>query len=139
MKNIILIFIITIIFCSSVLADQYVPEFGKMQIMRCEVGETTFNADGSVVSKTNYHRLVRFDDENNKIYIQKEPVANIKKIGDNTFSFATEMITDDSIISSQIQIDRNTLRYVSQSEIVYDNAAFGVYSAKAEGECKILN
>ena len=140
MKNIILYSLIfCFCLCCRVFADQYVPDFGSMRILRCEVSETTYNAGNSEVSKTNYHRIIRFDDENKKIYIQKEQVLNIKDLGNNTFKFYTQTMTDDSVITSEIQVNRDTLEYLSSSEIVYDNAAFGVYSAKAKGECKVLN
>lgn len=116
-------------------ADMYVPEFDKMQIIKCEIDETLYNQDGSVVSQTNYHRLFRLDDENNIIYIQKEPANRIFYYGNDKIEFRDNSMTDDSMVVSNISINRADKTYTSSSQITYDNPDFGSRYAKAEGNC----
>lgn len=138
MKRYLLYTILTIIFTSSfVNADMYVPEFDKMQTVKCEIDETLYNQDGSIVSQTSYHRLFRLDDENNLLYIQKEPANRIYYYGQDKIQFRDNSMTDDSIIVSNITINRTEKTYNSESQITYDNPDFGSRYAKAEGNCSL--
>ena len=116
-------------------ADQYVPEFDKMQVVKCEIDETLYNQDNSTVSNTHYHRLFRLDDENNIVYVQKEPANRISYYGQDKIEFRDNSMTDESIVVSNIVIDRVEKTYTSTSQITYDNPDFDSRYAKAEGNC----
>ena len=96
----ILLFIFLILFASIGVsnADQYVPEFDKMQILRCEITETIYNNDNTQVSQTDYHRLFRLDDGTNTIYIQKERPSRIYYYGADKVQYKEQSMTDDFII-----------------------------------------
>ncbi len=136
MKKLLVLFIIFI--GLSCLADQFVPEFNKMKLMRCEVQETLYNQDNSVVSKTQYHRIFRLDDENNKIYLQKVPVDWPLYYGEDKIKFIQQPLADDYMMTSRVEIDRINNTYTSETEITYDNDVFGQRHARAEGVCKII-
>ena len=139
MKKIILIISLLLVSTMSVYADRFVPEFDKMQTIRCEISETVYDRGDNVVSKNNYHRLLRFDDENNLLYLQKEPVSGVFSYGKNKVQYKEQSMTDDFIMYSDITVDRTNNEYNSQSKIVYDNPDFAPRYAKASGNCKILN
>lgn len=122
-----------------VFADAFVPEFNTMQTIRCDFEESVYNQDGSFVSKSNRFRIFKLDDENQKIYLQKEPIDWVLYYGKDKVQFNLQSMTDDVIIMSNTVIDRNTMTYNSISEITYDNFMFGTRKAKASGFCKIVN
>ena len=130
-----LVIISTVPFVS---ADMYVPEFDKMQILKCDINETVYNQDNSVVTKTSYHRFFRLDDENKKLYLQKEPV-DTSYYDNDKISFKIQSMTDDFISTSDIEIDRNTKEYKSSSTIEYDNTMYGTRYGKATGICNFAN
>ncbi|MBP3821657.1 hypothetical protein J6G99_08460 [bacterium] len=138
MKKFILIYFL-IIFTSNVFANQFYPEFDKMKLLRCEISETMYNQDNSVISKNSYHRFFRIDDENSKIYLQKAPVDNLLYYGLDKIQFKQETMSDDYIINSNIIIDRSDYSYSSTSRIIYDNVDFGVRNSKAQGSCKFID
>lgn len=131
-------FIILILFLAPtfVLADEFVPEFDKMQTLRCDFEETLFNEDNSVASTSKKFRIYKLDDENKKIYLQKEPIGYIKNFEDDKVEFTMQTMTDESIGMAEISINRLTLEYTMQSRITYD--FFGTKHSKATGICKIL-
>lgn len=139
MKKIFLILITLLTTALSVFADRYVPEFDKMQSLRCEVSETIYNQGGTVVSTNNYHRLLRFDDESNLLYLQKEPVDKLLSYDKTKVQYKEQSMTDDFIMYSDVVIDRINNEYTSESRIIYDNLDFAPRYAKAKGTCKILN
>lgn len=122
-----------------VFAEASVPDFSNMKTLRCEVSETIYNQNNSVVTQNKYHRVFNLDDANKSIYLQKDAIYRILSYGDDKIEFQIQSMTDDSIIMSNIQIDRLSGNYISQSEITYDNEAFGVRHAKATGLCTSLN
>ena len=66
----------------SVFADAFVPDFTTMKVLKCEISETVYNQDNSVVVQNKYHRVFRLDDENRQIYLQKAPVDSISTYDD---------------------------------------------------------
>lgn len=135
-----ILFIIFLLFISlRALADAYVPEFDKMQTLRCDISEVIYNADNTVATRNNYFRIIRVDDENSKIYIQKEPVYKIKTIDSSLVEFKMQSMTDDFIIMSEISINRQTGQYSATSVIDYDNSFFENRVGKSTGVCKIID
>lgn len=122
-----------------VFADAFVPEFNKMQNLRCDFEETVYNQDDSVVSKSKRFRIFKLDDENQKIYLQKEPIDKVSYYGNDKIEFSLQSMTDDVIIMSNTVIDRNSMQYNSVSDITYDNFMFGTRKSKAVGVCKIID
>ena len=138
MKKFLLLTTLAILFTAPfVNADMYVPEFDKMQVLKCEIDETLYNQDNSVVSQTSYHRLFRLDDENNILYINKEPANRIYYYGQDKIQFRDNSMTDDFIVVSNITVDRANKTYSSNSQISYDNPDFEPRYAKAEGNCTL--
>ena len=41
----------------SVFADAFVPDFDKMKVLKCEINETIYNQQNSVVDQNKYHRV----------------------------------------------------------------------------------
>ncbi len=119
--------------------DMYVPDFGTMPAIRCDVSETIYNQDNSVVTHNKYFRIFRIDDEAKHVYLQKAPVDNLLYIDENKIQVHIQTLTDDSIISEQVTIDRVNNTYSGTSQIMYDNAMFQSRYAKSEGTCKALN
>lgn len=135
-----ILFIIFLLFISlRALADAYVPEFDKMQTLRCDISEVIYNADNTVATRNNYFRVIRVDDENSKIYVQKEPVYKMKTIDSSLVEFEMQSMTDDFIIMSEISINRQTGQYSATSVIDYDNSVFESRVGKSTGVCKIIN
>lgn len=122
-----------------VYGDMYVPDFGTMPAIRCDVSETIYNQDNSVVTHNKYFRIFRIDDEAKNVYLQKAPVDNLLYIDENKIQAHIQTLTDDSIISEQVTIDRVNNTYSGSSQIMYDNAMFQSRYAKSEGTCKALN
>lgn len=136
MKKILLLTLI--LFGSCVLADQFVPEFNTMKILRCDVQETLFNQDNSIVSKTQYHRIFRLDDPNKKIYLQKVPVDWLLEYSDDKIRFIQQPLADDYMMTSNVVLDRINNTYSAKTEITYDNPAFGIRHSEATGICKTI-
>lgn len=120
-------------------ADMFVPDFVTMSAIRCDVSETIYNQDNTVVTRNKYFRIFRIDDEAKKVYLQKAPVDNLLYIDENKVQVHLQTLTDDSIISEQVTIDRTNNTYSGTSQIMYDNAMFQSRYAKSEGLCKVLN
>ena len=119
--------------------DMYVPDFGTMLAIRCDVSETIYNQDNSVVTHNKYFRIFRIDDEAKHVYLQKAPVDNLLYIDENKIQAHIQTLTDDSIISEKVTIDRVNNTYSGTSQIMYDNTMFQSRYAKSEGTCKVLN
>ena len=120
-------------------ADMFVPDFETMPAIRCDVSETIYNQDNTVVTHNKYFRIFRIDDEAKKVYLQKAPVDNLLYIDEKKVQVHLQTLTDDSIISEQVTIDRTNNTYSGTSQIMYDNAMFQSRYAKSEGLCKVLN
>ena len=131
-------FILCLLFSLPVFADQFVPEFDKMQYVRCDVEETIYNQDGSIVSKNNYHRFLRFEDEFSRLYLQKELISNVISYDKDKVEYKEQSMTDDFIMYSNIVINRINNEYISKSRIIYDNPDFSPRYSQAKGNCKIL-
>ena len=137
MKRRILLSILLLTIPLIVFADAFVPEFDKMQFIRCDYEETLYNQDNSVASVSKQHRFYRLDDEYSKIYLQKEPIDYITRYDDDGIEFNIQSMDDDRITTSHISIDRTNGKYTSESEVTYDNPAFGTARAKAAGVCMV--
>lgn len=120
-------------------ADMFVPDFETMPAIRCDISETIYNQDNTVVTHNKYFRIFRIDDEAKKVYLQKAPVDNLLYIDENKVQIHLQTLTDDSIISEQVTIDRTNNTYSGTSQIMYDNAMFQSRYAKTNGFCKALN
>lgn len=138
-NNFLVLIILTILFSSGVFASQFVPEFDKMKYLRCEIDETIYNQDNTVVSNSHYHRFYRLDDEYKQIYLQKEPVDMLIYYDTDKIQFHQQEMTDDFIEQTEVTLDRTSMKYFSNSRINYDNPDFGIRYSKGEGVCKILN
>lgn len=136
-KKIIYIILILIILTNPVLADKYIPNFKEMQTLRCEIKETIYTENRTVVSENNYFRIYNLDDENKKIYIQKAPIYQIKSYENDKLEFKNEHLTDFYIILSDVVINRQTGEFTSKSTLTYDFPTYEVKYAEATGTCKI--
>ena len=68
MKNKIIYILVGLLSTAGIVyADMYVPDFGTMPAIRCDIAETIYNQDDSVVTHNTYHRIFRIDDEANHI------------------------------------------------------------------------
>ena len=110
-----------------------------MKTLRCDFEETLFDSDNSVVSKSKLFRVYKLDDENSKIYLQKEPIDRVLYYGDDRIEFVLQSMNDDVIIMSNININRQTNEYQSSSEITYDNFMFGTRTSKSVGMCRFVD
>ena len=137
MKKLFITFIITTLFAPFCFADQYVPEFDKMKVLRCEVVETVYQNDKEK-AVTGYHRIYRLDDEYKNIYLQKEFINGLAYYDENKIIYNEQTMTDFSIVSSHVEIDRQAMKITISSRIEYDNPDFGVQEAVGVGECKYL-
>ena len=117
--------------------DAFVPEFDKMQFIRCDYEETLYGSNDNVLSVSKQHRFYRLDDEFSKIYLQKEPIDYITRYDDDGIEFNLQSMDDDRIMVSHVSIDRTNGNYKSVSEIEYDNPAFGKGRATAQGVCMV--
>lgn len=129
------IFGILFLVSSVTFADQFVPEFNQMKKIRCDIEEIIYNQDNSVVSKNKYFRIFNLDDENKKIYIQKAPVDGISYYESNRIDFYMQQMTDDFIMQTKATIDKENMKYTSDSVINYDSMFFGTRKARADGTC----
>ena len=137
MKKILYIFVVLCFLAPFVLADQYVPEFNKMKIMRCEIVETVFENDKEK-AVNGYHRTYRLDDEYQNIYLEKDFINGLYSYGDDKIIYNEQTMTDFSIVSSHVEIDRKEMKITISSRIEYDNPDFGVQESVGVGECKYL-
>ena len=119
-------------------ADQFVPEFDKMQIVRCDYEQTIYNQDDSVVSTSRQHRLFRIDDAYKKIYNQSEPIDYIINFDESKIEYNSQSMNDDYISREHSVIDRKEGTFTSEAQIMYDNDAFGNRHSKSVGTCQIL-
>lgn len=138
-NNLIYIFTGLIFMAPAVLADMYVPDFQTMPAIRCDITETIYNQDNSVVTKNKHYKIFRIDDTAKNVYLQKAPVDNLLYIDNEKIKIHLQTLTDDSIISENALIDRINNTYTSTSQIMYDNSAFAPRYSKSEGVCKVLN
>lgn len=136
--RVLLVLAVLFIVCLKSFADCYVPEFDKMQTLRCDFEERVFEQNGTLVTRNNKFRIFHIDDENKKIYLQKEPIDNVIYYEADRIEFGLQSMTDDAIIMSQTVLNRKTYEYNSNSTITYDNPDFGVRNSQSSGICKIL-
>lgn len=136
MKKFYLFFIFLIFSALQSGADQFVPEFSTMRVIRCDVNETIYNQDNSVVSKTQYHRIFRLDDPNKKIYLGKAPVDWLLEYENDKIRFIQQPLADDYMMTSNVILNRMDNTYTAKTEITYDNPAFASRHAEASGICK---
>lgn len=140
MKKKILITLLCFFMTSTiVLADRFVPDFKTMKTIKCDVNETIYAQDNSVVTQNKYFRIFNLDDENKKIYLQKSPVYKINYYEQDKLEFTLEHLTDDFIMMSSVVIDRADGSYRAESGITYDNSMFGVRRAVSSGSCHLVN
>ena len=139
MRKIFLLLALSTLAPAVVMANAFVPEFDKMQFIRCDYEETLYNKDNVVVSVSKQHRFYRLDDPYTKIYLQKEPIDNVTRYDDDAIESNIQSMDDDKIISSHVKIDRTNGNYTSTSEVTYDNQMYGTANAKAVGTCMIRN
>lgn len=123
----------------SVFADAFVPDFDNMKVLKCEINETIYNQQNSVVAQNKYHRVFRLDDENRQIYLQKAPVDSISTYDESQIQMYIQTLTDDSIIAENITLNRFDNTYNGISQITYDNEILGVRHAKSEGICTLVD
>ena len=134
-----LFFLFILLTVRAVLADAFLPEFNTMQKLRCDFEEVIYNSDNSVVTKNKQFRVFMIDEPYKKIYLQKEPIANVNYYESDKIEFNFQSMTDDFIMMSHVIINRTTGEYSSDGEITYDNPIFGSRYAKSRGICKIVN
>lgn len=138
MKKIYLLIILIIVSFLSCRADQYVPEFDKMKVMRCEIVETVFENDNEKAVNS-YHRTYRLDDDYKNIYLEKDFINGLAYYDADKIIYNEQTMTDFSIVSSHVEIDRKEMKITVSSRIEYDNPDFGVQESVGIGECKFLN
>lgn len=138
MKKLLLIIVILYFSISYSFADQYVPEFDKMKLLRCDVVETVYQNEQEK-AVTGYYRIFRLDDEYKNLYLQKDFINGLSYYGDDKIIYNEQTMTDFSIVSTHVEIDRQQMKYQSSSRIEYDNPDFGVQDAVGIGSCKYLN
>ena len=137
MKKIFLSLILLSFLTPLCFADQYVPEFNKMKVMRCEVVETVFENDKEK-AVNGYHRTYRLDDEYQNIYLEKDFINGLAYYGDDKVIYNEQTMTDFSIVSTHVEIDRKEMKITVSSRIEYDNPDFGEKESVGIGECKYL-
>ena len=137
MKKIFYLLTILCFLTPFVSADQYVPEFNKMKVMRCEIVETVFENDKEKAVNS-YHRTYRLDDEYQNIYLEKDFINGLYSYDDDKIIYNEQTMTDFSIVSSHVEIDRKEMKITISSRIEYDNPDFGVQESVGVGECKYL-
>ena len=138
MKKLLLIIVIlyfSILYC---FADQYVPEFDKMKLLRCDVVETVYQNEQEK-AVTGYYRIFRLDNEYKNLYLQKDFINGLAYYGADKIIYNEQTMTDYAIVSTHVEIDRQQMKYQSSSRIEYDNPDFGVQDAVGIGSCKYLN
>ncbi|MBR1618326.1 hypothetical protein IJ674_00350 [bacterium] len=137
MKKIFLSLILLSFLTPLCFADQYVPEFNKMKVMRCEIVETVFENDKEK-AVNGYHRTYRLDDEYQNIYLEKDFINGLAYYGDDKIIYNEQTMTDFSIVSTHVEIDRKEMKITVSSRIEYDNPDFGEKESVGIGECKYL-
>lgn len=137
MKKIFSLLAILCLITPFVMADQYVPEFNKMKVMRCEIVETVFENDKEKAVNS-YHRTYRLDDEYQNIYLEKDFINGLYSYDDDKIVYNEQTMTDFSIVSTHVEIDRKDMKITVSSRIEYDNPDFGVQESVGIGECKYL-
>ncbi len=140
MKKLILPLVLVMSFMSaSVNADMFVPDFATMPALQCEIYETIYNQDNSIVTHNKFHRLFRIDDPAKKVYLNKAPVDKLINIDNEKIELQLQTLTDDSIILEKATLDRVNQTYTSTSQISYDSAFFAPRYSKSQGVCKPVN
>lgn len=140
MKKLILPLVLVMSFMSAAVnADMFVPDFATMPALQCEISETIYNQDNSVVTHNKYHRIFRIDDRAKKVYLNKAPVDKLITIDNEKIEMQLQTLTDDTIILEKAALDRVNNTYSSTSQISYDSAFFAPRYAKAQGICKPVN
>lgn len=137
MKKIFLSLILLSFLTPLCFANQYVPEFNKMKVMRCEVVETVFENDKEK-AVNGYHRTYRLDDEYQNIYLEKDFINGLAYYGDDKIIYNEQTMTDFSIVSTHVEIDRKEMKITVSSRIEFDNPDFGEKESVGIGECKYL-
>ena len=137
MKKIFLSLILLSFLAPFCFADQYVAEFDKMKVMCCEVVETVFENDKEK-AVNGYHRIYRLDDEYQNIYLEKDFINGLAYYGDDKIIYNEQTMTDFSIVSTHVEIDRKEMKITVSSRIEYDNPDFGEKESVGIGECKYL-
>lgn len=137
-KIIYLTMVLTLIM-PAVSADMFVPDFNTMPAVRCDINETIYNQDNSVVTHNKYHRIFRIDDPAKKVYLNKAPVDKLITIDNEKIEMQLQTLTDNTIILEKAALDRVNNTYSSTSQISYDSAFFAPRYAKAQGICKPVN
>ena len=139
MSRIIILIFILICSVGSVFSDEFVPDFDAMKVLRCEFEETISNQDGSVVAKNDLFRIYSLEDEYNRLYLRREPIADVTYYGADKIEFKSQSMTDDYIMLSTTIINRQSGEYISNGQMTYDNPIFGVRNSKSIGTCRALN
>jgi len=139
MKKFLLLILLMLFVSGIVYADKYNPDFGSFKTLYCEISETIYNSDNSVLSKTGYHRLFHVDDADKILFINKEPVDGIISYDENNIRYRIQTMSDDYIKISVVNVDRVNMTYSASADITYDNPEFGVKTSKSEGVCKFLD
>ncbi len=121
------------------LAFDFNPDFSQMKTLRCDFTETIYDQNNSVVTENNRYKIFRLNDNEKRIYLQKEPIDRITYYENDKIKFNLQSLTDDFIEMSQTTIDRTDLTYTSTATMTYDNPIFGTRSSKSIGTCKVLN
>ena len=134
-----LLFLFISLTVCAVFADAFVLEFNTMQKLRCDFEETIYNSDNSIVTKNKQFRVFMIDEPYKKIYLQKQPIANVTYYESDKIEFDFQSMTDDFIMMSHVVINRANGEYSSVGEITYDNPVFGTRHSKSHGICKIVN
>lgn len=138
MKKLLFTFAVLFCACLCAFADYFVPEFDKMQNLRCDFEESIFDQNNNLITKSRQFRLFRLDDEFKRIYLQKEPIDKVLYYEADKIEFNLQSMTDDAIAMSHTVIDRNSLQYTSTSTITYDNPIFGTRYSKSSGMCRTI-
>lgn len=138
MKKLLLIIVILYFSILYSFADQYVPEFDKMKLLRCDVVETVYQNEQEK-AVTGYYRIFRLDDEYKNLYLQKDFINGLAYYDADKIIYNEQTMTDYAIVSTHVEIDRQQMKYQSNSRIEYDNPDFGVQDAVGIGSCKYLN
>ena len=120
-------------------ADEFVPDFDAMKVLRCDFVETIYNQDGSEVSKSDLFRIYSLEEEYKRLYLRREPITDVSYYDTDRIEFKHQSMTDDYISMTNVSINRQTGDYISNSQITYDNPVYGVKTAKAVGICRALN
>lgn len=119
-------------------ADQFIPDFDKMQMIRCDYEETLYNDDGSEVSTSSKHILFRIDDQYQRVYIHREPIDHLLNLDSGRIEYNLQTMSDDYIAMEHAVVDRTAGTYTAAARITYDNEIYGIRTSKSSGTCKVL-